>query len=350
MSATHDFDGAGGWLEIASAFATRRCLGYVNRSSICEEAAAVTKRFNESDFDGGPYRSRLLLAATGFTAAGQRYTAWRIGLKNHDVTLGAYRIHYMVAGTGKPLVLVHGLAGRAENWLSLIPQFTHNGYQVYALDLLGYGRSDQPDVDYSIALETDILRQFLDSQKLQQPDIAGWSMGGWISLKFAAEHPERIHRLVLMDSAGLLFNAVNGGALRPKTPQELAHMMQVLTPHPQPIPAFIARDILRNFAANDWVVARALHSMQTGRDLMDGKMQTVTMPVFIVWGKEDMLTPLSVGEGMHRSMPQSLLYVFDGTGHLAPTERGAQVAQSVVSFLKADPPLAAGMQEIAEAH
>lgn len=286
---------------------------------------------------------------TDFTAAYQRYAAWRMGFRNYDVTVGQYRIHYMVAGEGKPLVLVHGLAGRAENWLTLVPEFTRSGYRVYALDLLGYGRSQQPDVDYSIALESDILGKFLDSQRLAQPDIAGWSMGGWISLRFAADHPNRVRRLVLMDSAGLLFDAVNADALRPKTEAQLAHMMDVLTPHPRPIPGFVARDILRNFAANDWVVGRSLQSMRTGRDLMDGKMQTVTMPVLIIWGKEDVLTPLSVGESMHRGMPQSLLYIFDGTGHLAPTERARQVAGTVVNFLSAKPPLGPGQREIAEA-
>lgn len=285
-----------------------------------------------------------------YTTAYQRYVTWRIGFKDYDVMLGPYRIHYMVAGEGKPLVLVHGLAGSAENWLTLVPEFTRNGYKVYAPDLLGYGRSEQPDVDYSIALEEDILAKFLDSQKLEKPDIAGWSMGGWISLKYAADHPDRVHRLVLMDSAGLLFNAVNASALRPKSEAQLAHMMEVLTPHPQPIPSFIARDILRNFAINDWVVGRALQSMGTGRDLMDGKMQTANMPVLIIWGKEDMLTPLSVGEGMHRGMPQSVLYVFEGTGHLAPTERAIPVADSVVDFLKAEPPMLAGQKDIAETH
>jgi len=279
----------------------------------------------------------------------QAYKAWKIGLANHKVKLGNYRIHYMVAGQGKPLVLVHGLAGRAEDWLSLIPEFTKNGYQVYAIDLLGYGRSDQPDVDYSIALETDILRQFLDSQNLYQPDIAGWSMGGWISLKFAAEHPERVHRLILMDSAGLQFDAVNAGALRPKTEAELAHMFAVLSPSPKPVPSFVARDILRNFAVNDWIVGRALQSMGTGKDLMDNKMQSVTMPVLIIWGKEDILTPPSIGERMRSAMPQSLLYVYDGTGHLAPTDRSEQVSETVVTFLKADPPLAAGEKEVAAA-
>jgi pimeloyl-ACP methyl ester carboxylesterase len=279
----------------------------------------------------------------------QAYTAWKIGLVNHEVKLGNYRIHYMVAGQGKPLVLVHGLAGRAENWLALIPEFTRNGYQVYAPDLLGYGKSEQPDVDYSIALETDILRQFLDSQNLQQPDIAGWSMGGWVSLKLAAEHPERVHRLVLMDSAGLQFEAVNAGALRPKTEAELAHMYAVLSPNPKPVPSFVARDILRNFAANDWVVGRALQSMGLGHDLMDNNLQSVTMPVLIIWGKEDVLTPLSIGERMRTAMPQSLLYVYDGTGHLAPTDRSEEISKTVVSFLKADPPLAAGVQEVAAA-
>ena len=277
----------------------------------------------------------------------QRYIAWKIGFENHEVTLGQYRIHYMVAGRGQPLVLVHGLAGSAENWLALVPEFTRNGYQVYAVDLLGYGRSQQPDVDYSIALETDILRQFLDSQRLTQPDIAGWSMGGWITLKFAAEHPDRVHRLILMDSAGLLYDAKNASALRPKTQAELAHMWDVLTPHPQPFPGYVARDILRNFAVNDWVVGRALDSMRTGRDLMDGKMQSVTMPVLIIWGKQDVLTPLFIGERMHVAMPQSLLDIYDDTGHLAPTDRAGQVSRSVVAFLKADPPMTGGVQEIA---
>src|SRR5215472_6551925 len=291
----------------------------------------------------------FFLRPTAVTTVSQLYTAWKIGFTNHEVRLGPYRIHHMVAGEGRPLVLVHGLAGRAENWLTLVPEFTRNGYKVYALDLLGYGRSQQPDVDYSIALEEDILRQFLDSQQLQQPDIAGWSMGGWVSLKFAAEHPERVHRLILMDSAGLVYDAVNAGALRPKTEAELAHMFAVLSPSPKPVPSFVARDILRNFAVNDWIVGRALQSMGTGKDLMDNKMQSVTMPVLIIWGKEDILTPPSIGERMRSAMPQSLLYVYDGTGHLAPTDRSEQVSKTVVTFLKADPPLAAGEKEVAAA-
>ena len=282
-----------------------------------------------------------------FVVAFQRVTEWKMGLRNGQAQLGKYQIHYVVGGQGKPLVLVHGLAGRAEDWLALIPELTRSGYRVYALDLLGYGRSEKPDVDYSIALESDVLRQFLDDQKLQQPDIAGWSMGGWIALKFAAEHPERVHRLILLDSAGLKFDAVNASALRPKTEAELAHMMEILTPHPRPIPGFYARQVLRDLAAQDWIVDRALKSMSTGKDIMDGRMDAVKMPVLIVWGKEDVLTPPDIGERMHEAMPQSLFYLVDGCGHLAPVNCSKRVGSSMVKFLNANPPLAAERQELA---
>ncbi len=283
-----------------------------------------------------------------------RFQSWRMGLEQHEIKLGKYRIHYVVSEDpvsgkpGKPLVLVHGLEGRAQDWLQLIPLLTASGYKIYALDLLGFGRSEHPDVDYSIALQEDILRQFIDSQNLQQPDVAGWSMGGWVSLKFAGEHPERVHRLVLMDSAGLKFDAVNVEALRPRNEAELAHMMEVLTPHPKPIPGFLARDIVRNLHSNDWVVGRALKSMFAGQDLMDGKMQTVTMPVLILWGKQDVLTPPTIGEQMHQAMPQSLYIAVDGYGHLAPIEGKEIFAKEVDRFLKADPPLAAGVREVKE--
>jgi pimeloyl-ACP methyl ester carboxylesterase len=278
----------------------------------------------------------------------QRYRMWRMGLQDEWVTLSGYPVHYLVAGQGKPMVLVHGLAGRAEDWLAIIPELTHAGYKVYAPDLLGFGQSARPDVDYSIALQANIVREFLDSQKLQRADIAGWSMGGWIVLKFSAENPGRVNRLVVMDSAGLKFDAVNAAALRPKTEADLAHMMQVLTPHARAIPSFYARELLRKFADEDWIIDRALKSMSTGRDLMNGKMDTLKMPVLILWGDQDVLTPLNIGEQMHDAMPQSVLQVVHGCGHLAPVVCSSRVSSAMVQFLQANPPEPPARKELVE--
>src|SRR5205807_623748 len=250
----------------------------------------------------------------------QQMGMWMRGIHRHNVQLGAYRIHYLEAGTGHPLVFVHGLGGSAENWLGMIPQFTAQGFHVYALDLLGFGHSDKPDVDYSIGMQADLLLQFLDSQGLQQPDVAGWSMGGWVTGKFAVEHPQRVRRIILLDSAGLRYEGVKPSVLRPTTLNELSFMMASLTPHPQAIPAFFGRDMLRAMQQGDWVVGRTLQSMYTGKDLLDDKLQNVKVPALIVWGKQDMVTPLVIAEQMHKSMPQSVLYVVDGCGHLAPTD------------------------------
>jgi pimeloyl-ACP methyl ester carboxylesterase len=263
----------------------------------------------------------------------QQISMWTHGIHSRYVQLGPYRIHYLVAGEGRPLVLVHGLGVRAEVWLPVMPVFAGQGYRVYAPDLLGYGRSDKPDVDYGISLQTGIVRQFMDSQDLRQADVAGWSMGGWTSLKLAADSPQRVSKLILMDSAGMRFDAVNASALRPTTVEELAHMMKVLTPHPPVIPRFIALDTLRTMKAQDWIVARALTSMASGSDLMDGRLQSVTMPVLIVWGGEDVLTPLSIAEQMRREMPQAKLFLAKGCGHLAPVECQDQIVPAMQAFL-----------------
>ncbi len=278
---------------------------------------------------GGLFFTRPLLVVRGVS----QVRMWIHGIHSQDVQLGQYRIHYLVAGEGRPLVLVHGLGGSADNWLTMVPQFTAKGFHVYALDLLGYGHSDKPDVDYAISMQSDLLLKFLDSQGLQQPDIAGWSMGGWVAGKFAVDHPQRVRKVMLLDSAGLKYDAVNAVYLRPKTQEELTKMWTVLTPHPQPIPAFFAKDMLRAMKDEDWVVGRSLQSMQTGKDILDGKLANVKTPVLLVWGKQDVLTPLSIAEEMHKEMPQSVLYVVDGCGHLAPTECQDRIMPEMQKFL-----------------
>jgi len=273
-------------------------------------------------------------------------TALRLsGMESRYVRLGSYRIHYFVGGAGEPLVLVHGLGGRALDFAPLMPALAKQ-HRVYALDLLGYGNSDRPDVDYSVTLQTGILRQFLDRQGLTRVDLAGWSMGGWIALEFASQLPERVHRLVLLDSAGMKFiPTFDLPLLSPHTMADMQALDKVLTPHPGRVPAFITRDFLRVLRDEDWVIQRTVANMITMREVMDGKLAGVTMPVLLVWGKQDTLTPLSVAEAMRREMPQSVLVVLDGCGHIAPIECHDRVLAEMQRFLAANLPRPAGVRE-----
>jgi hypothetical protein len=100
------------------------------------------------------------------------------GIESRYVQLGPYHIHFFIGGTGEPLVLVHGLGGRALDFAPLMLALARE-HRVFALDLLGYGSSERPDVNYSVTLETGILRQFLDSQVLTHFDLADgpWAVG-----------------------------------------------------------------------------------------------------------------------------------------------------------------------------
>jgi len=113
------------------------------------------------------------------------------------------------------------------------------GFHVYVPDLLGYGRSPRPDVDYSISLEEQTVAQFMQAMHVPRADIGGWSMGGWIVMKLALEHPEMVDRLVVYDSAGVYFPATWEPELF--TPADVAgvtKLIAILTAKAAPLPNF----------------------------------------------------------------------------------------------------------------
>jgi pimeloyl-ACP methyl ester carboxylesterase len=260
------------------------------------------------------------------------------GVRSRTVQVQGFRIHYLEEGPpgGKPVVLIHGLGGRSEDWRNLAPYFARAGYCVYMPDLLGYGRSQLPaGFSYSVHDEAGIVIGFLDALGLKQVDLGGWSMGGWIVQLVAAQAPERVSRLMLFDSAGLhvvpdwdtqLFN--------PKTAAQLEALESLLTPHPKRIPGFVAADVLRSAGRTGWVVDRAMASMLTGQNVTDDLLPQFKMPLLIVWGEQDRLLPVTQGKTMHRLATQSELEIVPGCGHLAPLECAPQIGPTVVAFVE----------------
>lgn len=285
------------------------------------------------------------LAALGFWARPVSYfkaalylRESRNGIESHTATVEGLRVHYLAEGpkTGPVVVLVHGLSGSAEDWRNLAPSLAQAGYRVYMPDLPGYGRSEKPaSFSYSVPDEASVVVGFFDALGLKQVDLGGWSMGGWIVQRVAAAHPDRVVKLMLFDSAGLYAKpAWNTGLFTPTSPDELEELDVLLMPNPPKVPGFIARDILRRSKRNAWVIHRAMDSMLTGRDVTDGLLPAMKMPVLIVWGSADLITPLSLGEKMHSLIPQSELDVVHGCGHLAPSQCTAQIGPVVIAFLK----------------
>jgi pimeloyl-ACP methyl ester carboxylesterase len=260
------------------------------------------------------------------------------GAHSRWMTLNGSRIHYYEAGPADapPVVLVHGLGGHSEDWRMLRHYVVAAQRHVYMLDLPGYGRSDWPqNFSYSIPDEANTVVAFMDALGLKQVDLGGWSMGGWIAQRIAIDHPDRVKRLMLFDSAGLNIRPEwNTVLFTPTSVKELDDLDKLLMPNPPAVPGFIAHDILRYSHEHAWVMRRALNSMLAGHDTTDDQLPKLKMPVLLVWGGEDHIMPVAHGEQMHRLIPQSQFEVIAGCGHLAPVQCYDQVGPKVQAFLE----------------
>lgn len=260
-----------------------------------------------------------------------------IGARSHHIIVNGFRIHYYTLGpeNGRPVVLVHGLGGRAEDWEKLAPYLHKAGYRVYLPDLPGFGQSDKPtNFSYSVTDQSKVVIGFMDALGLKQVDLGGWSMGGWIVQLVAVNNPGRISRLMLFDSAGLYMRPEWDVRLfTPISPAEVEKLDKLLMPHPPSLPDFVSRDILRVSQEHAWIIHRSLDAMLQGRETTDELLPHLKMPVLIVWGELDQITPLSEGGKIHKLIPQSQMKIVAGCGHLAPNECAKGIGPEMIRFL-----------------
>ncbi len=263
------------------------------------------------------------------------------------------RVHYYdaeprIPGGGVPLVLVHGLGDRDESWAPMLKRLKRAGFHVYAPDLLGYGRSPKPsNGDYSMAGESKFVYDFIQALGLQKTDLGGWSMGGWIALTLAHDHPEVLDRVVVFDSAGLNFQPTYSfGVFTPQSPDQVQTLWSLMEPEAKPLPENVRRAAMRRLASVQDTVNKNLQAMRAG-PTVDTTLPSLPEPLLIVWGSTDELTPVALGRQMHALDPRSELDIVEGCGHLAPALCAARVAPAVADFLKSEPAPQGGVRTLA---
>lgn len=275
-----------------------------------------------------------------------RFGLFTAHVQSNYVATPEGRVHYYDAEPrfapehGQPLVLIHGLADRDEAWAPMIKRLKKAGFHVYAPDLLGYGRSPKPgDSDYSIETEEKFVADFIEALGLQKPDVAGWSMGGWIALKLAVDHADDVNRVVVFDPAGLREGQpdVPDSVFHPQIPADVQHMFALMEPTAPPLKNYVAVDALHRLQADQDVVDKNMASMKSGKDELSGVVGKLQAPLLIVWGQTDQLVPLAVGQKLHELVPTSELDILEGCGHLAPRNCSGRAAQATADFLKANP-------------
>ncbi|MFQ3582518.1 MAG: alpha/beta fold hydrolase [Chloracidobacterium sp.] len=270
-----------------------------------------------------------------------RWRLWWAGVASREVVIDGIRLHYKEAGTGEPLVLIHGLGGSSDaDWGQTLAPLSKQ-FHVYALDLPGFGQSDKPpQASYAIRSQAATLVKFLDTVGVRRAHLCGLSMGGWIAAYTASEYPDRVMRLILVDSAGVRFEPAPDRALLDPgtTPEDFSNFLKVLFFNPPQLPAPLIRDFQAQARQQAWVIDRALAAMMTGDDALEPRLPTITAPTLIIWGKQDALLPLHSGEIIKSGLPTANVVVLDRCGHMPPIERPDAFRREVERFLRASPP------------
>jgi pimeloyl-ACP methyl ester carboxylesterase len=266
------------------------------------------------------------------------------------------KINYYEAGRqGPPVLLLHGFGACAYTWRFLIPALAE-GRRVFTLELKGFGLSDKPaDGRYAVADQAEIVADFIRQHNLRHLAIMGNSMGGAVALmtyfKLREEAPPRISKLVLIDSAGYPqklpcyirlaqipgLGAAVGKLLSPRLAATLV-LRKCYYDN-----AKITEEQINTYAyygslpgAPEAVSRTAAQLVPNHKEMeaLIAQYKTITVPVLIVWGREDEVVPLKVGENFKRDIPNSELVVIPQCGHIPLEEEPEATKKAVLEFLK----------------
>jgi pimeloyl-ACP methyl ester carboxylesterase len=247
-----------------------------------------------------------------------------------------------LGGRGEPLLFVHGFGTEAAvNWQAQLSA-ARRRFQVIAPDLPGFGASGRLAGDHGIGVQVGCLRDLLDTLGHQRVRLVGHSMGGWISLAFAAEFPERVSRLVLVDAAGLRFDPdlTMRPALLPECVDDVRTLIAANFHRPPRLPGFVLRDVLR-ICQRETHRTQILEGLVYGEQFIDERLANITAPTLVVWGRGDTIVPLAIGERLARDLADAELVVFDDCAHSPNVEYPRRFNALLLEFLSRRVPDAA---------
>jgi pimeloyl-ACP methyl ester carboxylesterase len=264
-----------------------------------------------------------------------------MAVKKRDVEVEGLPIRYLTAGTGPPLVLLHGAGDNALDWRWVMPHLVAT-HRVYAPDLPGSPDSARPTVDYSPAFFERFVAAFVDALEIGPATFVGNSLGGLIALRFALSEPARVTALVLVDSAGLghavnpAFTSVNVPGLSEaaipfwRTPvgayQRAWGRTALLFAHP---PGSVPRQWLAEqcrlalwpgYLEAHLAALRALVSPLGQREVLVDRLPSLKIPTLVVWGARDRVFPEVQARDAVAHLPEGSLALIPDCGHMPHVE------------------------------
>ncbi|MBK9758834.1 MAG: alpha/beta hydrolase [Flavobacteriales bacterium] len=251
--------------------------------------------------------------------------------------------------SGKPkLVLVHGIGGSSTMWAGNAHDLSDH-FDLVLPDLIGHGRSTKTWSGFSVDAQVEHLRLLLDSLGIQEPvDMVGCSYGGGIVANFAEQHPDRIKTLVIYDGPASDYTSSMADSIAratgatdiidlftPDNADELKRIIALAWYKKLKIPHFALRQMnnASKLVRGPWL--DLLKDLRTHGDEFTTKVYNWPMPVYLIWGEEDKLIPLSVGKAIaaRNHLPPDHLIVIPEAGHTANVEQPDLFEQRLLEVL-----------------
>ncbi len=262
------------------------------------------------------------------------------------VTIQGVNTCYLEAGRGEALIFVHGWCGNAFNFMDVFEGMAED-YHVFVIDLPGSGKSGcGEDIDYDVAFYADFVEEFMDRFGIDKAHLVGHSMGGQIVATFALRHPERLDRLVLVDSSGA---APGSGLMRAgsklMTPALVIPMIHLIFPFDREkvekstIPlsekkrVFLAEERYASNVRACTTEALSESMKSVVRDTLADRLSGIKAETLVVWCEDDDLVPLEAAHVFDEKIPDSELVIIKSCGHTPMQCRPEQFNTALKNFL-----------------
>jgi len=248
------------------------------------------------------------------------------------------KIRYLEEGTSEDtLLLLHGLGASAERWEGVISLFAKK-FRVIAPDLIGFGYSDKPMVDYTTDYFAEFVSKFVVEIGIKEPNIIGSSLGGQIAAESIINHNVNVRKLVLVSPSGVMkhstpaLDAYISAALYPSSDSAL-NAFQVMSGRKE-----IDEKIVSGFVERMQLPNAKMAFMSTLLGLSNSrvitkKLQLITIPTLIVWGENDPVIPIEYAQSFVSGINDCRFYKMLGCAHTPYVEKPKAFFQIVSDFL-----------------
>lgn len=268
-----------------------------------------------------------------------------VGVPVHQesINAGTIKTKYLSAGQGDPVILLHGNVSYGIFWFPVIGPLSSR-CRVISPDIVGYGESDKPPASYDDRYFCSWLSDFMDALGLQRAHIVGHSQGGAIALHYALDYPERVEKLVIVNSGGLgrlesisVLFALNWYVLFPSRKAGLRIGKYSFHKSEKAIELEALRgygvEVSRMPGARR---APLLGGKKMGSRILPEQLSRISQETLLIWGEQDKYFSISQAEDAHKSIPGSQIYIISNSGHVPFVDQPEEFNNILMMFLLSD--------------